>query len=407
MDLLEGFRTALESLLANKLRAALTMLGIIIGVAAVIILLALGNGVSASIQGQIQGIGSNLITIMTDYDNSGGYPALSMKDVEIIQDPLYVPAVKQATAEVRSTQEVLNGGNNTRVTVSGVTASYFGIRNLTVESGQFLGEEDVDGEARVAVLGASAARDLFPDGGFPIGQSVRIRGVQYKVIGVLQSEGGMGFGGPDDQVFIPLTTAQSRLSSLRTHTGQRAVTVVYAEALDRSYMEIAPEQIKEALRELHGIAYQQEDDFSILSQTDILAAFGTIMTTINIFLGAIAGISLLVGGIGIMNIMLVSVTERTREIGIRKAVGALKRDILVQFLVESTLLSGTGGLVGVGIGFVVSFLVGRFVAELTPVIQVGNVLMSSGFALAVGLVFGIYPAWRAASLRPIEALRYE
>jgi putative ABC transport system permease protein len=407
MDLLEGFRTALESLLANKLRAALTMLGIIIGVAAVIILLALGNGVSASIQGQIQGIGSNLITIMTDYDNSGGYPALSMKDVEIIQDPLYVPAVKRATAEVRSTQEVLNGGNNTRVTVSGVTASYFGIRNLTVESGQFLGEEDVDGEARVAVLGASAARDLFPDGGFPIGQSVRIRGVQYKVIGVLQSEGGMGFGGPDDQVFIPLTTAQSRLSSLRTHTGQRAVTVVYAEALDRSYMEIAPEQIKEALRELHGIAYQQEDDFSILSQTDILAAFGTIMTTINIFLGAIAGISLLVGGIGIMNIMLVSVTERTREIGIRKAVGALKRDILVQFLVESTLLSGTGGLVGVGIGFVVSFLVGRFVAELTPVIQVGNVLMSSGFALAVGLVFGIYPAWRAASLRPIEALRYE
>jgi putative ABC transport system permease protein len=407
MDLLEGFRTALESLLANKLRAALTMLGIIIGVAAVIILLALGNGVSASIQGQIQGIGSNLITIMTDYDNSGGYPALSMKDVEIIQDPLYVPAVKQATAEVRSTQEVLNGGNNTRVTVSGVTASYFGIRNLTVESGQFLGEEDVDGEARVAVLGASAARDLFPDGGFPIGQSVRIRGVQYKVIGVLQSEGGMGFGGPDDQVFIPLTTAQSRLSSLRTRTGQRAVTVVYAEALDRSYMEIAPEQIKEALRELHGIAYQQEDDFSILSQTDILAAFGTIMTTINIFLGAIAGISLLVGGIGIMNIMLVSVTERTREIGIRKAVGALKRDILVQFLVESTLLSGTGGLVGVGIGFVVSFLVGRFVAELTPVIQVGNVLMSSGFALAVGLVFGIYPAWRAASLRPIEALRYE
>jgi len=407
MDLTEGFRTAFESLLANKLRAALTMLGIVIGVAAVIILLALGNGVSASIQGQIQGIGSNLITIMTNYDNSGGYPALSMKDVEIIRDPYYVPAVKQATAEVRSTQEVLNGGNNTRVTVSGVTASYFGIRNLTVESGQLLGDEDVDGEARVAVLGATAATDLFPDGEFPIGQSVKIRGVQYKVIGVLQSEGGMGFGGPDEQVYIPLTTAQSRLSSLRTRTGQRAVTIVYAEALDRSYMETAPEQIKGALRELHGIAYQQEDDFTILSQTDILSAFSTIMTTINIFLGAIAGISLLVGGIGIMNIMLVSVTERTREIGIRKAVGALRRDILVQFLVESTLLSGTGGLVGIGIGFVVSFLVGRFVDELTPVIQISNILMSSGFAVAVGLVFGIYPAWRAARLRPIEALRYE
>jgi putative ABC transport system permease protein len=172
-------------------------------------------------------------------------------------------------------------------------------------------------------------------------------------------------------------------------------------------MQTAPDQIKEALRELHGIAYQQEDDFTILSQTDILSAFGTIMTTLNVFLGAIAGISLLVGGIGIMNIMLVSVTERTREIGIRKAVGALKRDILVQFLVESTLLSVTGGLVGIGIGFVVSYAVGRLVPSLTPAVQLSNVLMSSGFAAAVGLVFGIYPAWRAASLRPIEALRYE
>jgi len=407
MDLTEGFRTAFESLLANKLRAALTMLGIIIGVAAVIILLALGNGVSDSIQGQIQGIGSNLITIMTNYDNSGGYPSLSMKDVETIQDALYVPDVKQATAEVRSTQEVLNGRHNKRVTVSGVTASYFGIRNLTVESGQLLGEGDVSAETRVAVLGATVAADLFPNGEFPVGRSVKIRGVQYKVVGVLEAKGGMGFGGSDEQVFIPLTTAQSRLSSLRTRTGERAVTVVYAEALDRSRMQSAPDQIKEALRELHGIAYQQEDDFTILSQTDILSAFGTIMTTLNLFLGAIAGISLLVGGIGIMNIMLVSVTERTREIGIRKAVGALKRDILVQFLVESTLLSVTGGLVGIGIGFVVSYAVGRLVPSLTPAVQLSNVLMSSGFAAAVGLVFGIYPAWRAANLRPIEALRYE
>ena len=407
MDLTEGFRTAIESLLANKLRAALTMLGIIIGVAAVIILLALGNGVSDSIQGQIQGIGSNLITIMTNFDNSGGYPALSIKDVNAIQDPFYVPAVKEATAEVRSTQEVLNGGRNTRVTVSGVTANYFAIRNLAAGSGQLLDVTDVSDETRVAVLGATVAADLFPDGQLSVGGSVRIRGVQYRVVGVLQTKGGIGFGGPDEQVFIPLTTAQSRLSTLRTRSGEPAVTIVYAEAIDQSHMQTATDQISQALRELHGIAYQHEDDFTIISQTDILSAFGTIMTTINLFLGAIAGISLLVGGIGIMNIMLVSVTERTREIGIRKAVGALRRDILLQFLVESTLLSGTGGLVGIGIGFVVSFVIGKLVRDLTPIIQISNVLMSSGFALAVGLIFGIYPAWRAARLRPIEALRYE
>jgi putative ABC transport system permease protein len=247
---------------------------------------------------------------------------------------------------------------------------------------------------------------LFPDE-FPIGKTVKIKGVQYEVVGVLESKGGMGFLSEDDQVFTPLTTAQSRLYPTRTRSGERAVTVIYAQAQSEALMDDATAQIKETLRESHDIAYQADDDFRVLSQTDILATFDVVMGAITLFLAAIAGISLLVGGIGIMNIMLVSVTERTREIGIRKAVGALKRDILVQFLIESLVLSLAGGLLGIAIGTVISKFVGTLSAELTPVVDIGTVLMASGFAAAVGLGFGIYPAWRAASLRPIEALRYE
>jgi putative ABC transport system permease protein len=385
----------------------LTMLGIIIGVSAVITLLALGNGVSDSIEGEIQGIGSNLITIITDFEQSGGYPSLSLKDLEAIQDPFYTPAVRRAAAEVRTTQQVVRGSRNTRVTVSGVPANYFPIRNLVVALGDGLYDSDVTAQARVAVLGANVAEDLFPDGEYPLGQSVKIRGIQYKVVGVLESKGGMGFASEDDQVFVPISTAQSRLYTGRTRNGERAVAIIYAEALDGSLMDEATRQITEGLRERHDIAYQDEDDFTIISQTDILDAFNVITNSINLFLGAIAGISLLVGGIGIMNIMLVSVTERTREIGIRKAVGALKRDILVQFLIESLLLSLFGGLLGIALGAVASSGIGSLSADLTPVIKVGSVLMSFSFAAAVGLVFGIYPAWRAASLRPIEALRYE
>jgi putative ABC transport system permease protein len=407
MDFLESFRTAIDSLSTNKMRAILTTLGIIIGVSAVITLLAVGNGVSAAIQGEIENIGSNLITIITDYDNSDGYPALSMSDVAAIQDPYYVPLVRRVAAEVQGTQQVLRGARETRVTVSGVNANYFSVRNKIVEEGDQLTASDVNGSARVAVLGYGTAQDLFDDGVYPIGQSIKISGVQYRVVGVLKETGGVGPMSQDDQVYIPLSTAQSRLYTRRTRSGEHKVDIIYAEAISQTQMDEATQQVKDLLRDRHGVAYLADDDFTIISQTQILDAFGTIMASVNLFLGAIAGISLLVGGIGIMNIMLVSVTERTREIGIRKAVGALRRDILIQFLIESLLLSVLGGMIGIALGFTAAQVIGNLSADLTPVVDLGTVAMSFSFAAAVGLIFGIYPAWRAARLRPIEALRYE
>jgi putative ABC transport system permease protein len=405
MNISESFLTALDSLFANKLRSLLTMLGVIIGVAAVIALLAIGNGVSRSITNEITAIGTNLIVITTDFDNSGGYQALSLADVEALSDPLRAPALGQVAAVVQGSQEVIAGSNSYRTTVSGATANYFPVNNLTdFQSGDGLTAQDLELGARVVVLGSEAADNLFPEE-YPIGKLIRINGVGYEVVGVLTSSGS-GFTSADNNIFMPLTTAQSRLYTERTRQGQRAVNSITAQAASTEQTEEAVEQITAVLRQEHNISYAAEDDFTLLSQSDLLATFDIITGTLTAFLGAIAGISLVVGGIGIMNIMLVSVTERTREIGIRKAVGALKRDILTQFLLESVLLSLLGGALGILLGWLISLGAGALL-ELETVVELSTVLLATGFATAVGVIFGIYPAWQAAGLRPIEALRYE
>lgn len=405
MNITESFLTALDSLLANKLRSVLTMLGVIIGVAAVIALLSIGNGVADSITDEINAIGTNLILINTDIDNSDGYPSLSLSDVEALSDPLRVPAVSDVAAIVQGTREVISSGRSTNAPVGGITANYLPIYNLTdFQSGDTLTQNDLDNRARVAVLGSDVNEDLFPDE-YPIGQSIRINGVTYEVVGVLESSGS-GINNTDGNVYIPLTTAQSRLFTDRTRSGEKAVTTITVQAISAEDTDAALAQITEVLREEHDIAYAADDDFSLISQSDLLETFDTITATLTAFLGAIAGISLVVGGIGIMNIMLVSVTERTREIGIRKAIGALKRDILVQFLLESVVLSLIGGGLGILLGWLISAVSGNAL-DVPTVIDAGTVVLATGFAAGVGLVSGIYPAWRAASLQPIEALRYE
>jgi putative ABC transport system permease protein len=325
--------------------------------------------------------------------------------VAALSDPLRAPDVDQVAAAVQSAAAVTAGGNSARPSITGITANYFAVNNLThFQAGDGLTPADVETRARVAVLGSGLAEDLFPDS-YPVGQAVKIDGTSYEVVGVLAPAGG-SFSNSDDSLFVPISTAQSRLNNERTRGGERAVSSIIATSASAEQNAAALEQIAEVLREEHGMVYADDDDFSLISQTDLLATFDQITGVLTAFLGAIAGISLLVGGIGIMNIMLVSVTERTREIGIRKAVGALRRDILAQFLLESMVLSLTGGLIGIFLGWLISRVAGSLI-DLTTVVDAGTVLLAVSFAVGVGIVFGLYPAWRAAGLRPIEALRYE
>jgi putative ABC transport system permease protein len=263
------------------------------------------------------------------------------------------------------------------------------------------------GQNRVAVLGQTALTKLYPDGEYPIGQNIKINGLSFRVIGVASKKGGSGFGDQDDVVFIPLTTAQSYLFADKSLTGEHRVTVIYVQAVSQERMSAATEQIAATLRDRHRISYRDQDDFSVISQSDVIKVFGQITGVLTVFLGAIAGISLLVGGIGIMNIMLVSVTERTREIGIRKAVGAKRRDILSQFLIEAMSLSLAGGLLGIALGAVGAAIIARLVQGFYPVMSADAVILATGVSAAVGLFFGLYPAWRAARLHPMDALRYE
>ncbi len=406
MNLMEGIRSAWQGLSANKMRAALTMLGVIIGVMAVVALLSVGQGMERSVIQQIQSIGTNLILLGPEPAQGG---RLTNGDLEAIRDPFNVPAVVQATAEVRGQAQLILAGQDRLASVTGTTPEFLQVRNFEVSLGDFITQDDLDQRTRVAVLGWDVYEDLFgPDGDvYPIGQTIKLNGTPFPVVGVLAPKGGVGVTNQDDVIFIPLTTAQSRLFPQQRAGAQPTVSAIMATVASEEQMDQVIEQITELLRERHRLGLEEEDDFMIFGQDELLDVFGSITGIITIFLGAIAGISLLVGGIGIMNIMLVSVTERTREIGIRKAVGALRRDILLQFLIEALVLSLIGGLVGLALGIALSHSIGSLSPDLAPIISLQVVLVAVGFAVAVGLFFGLYPALRASELRPIEALRYE
>lgn len=415
MNAFQTLRLAFRSLGANKLRAGLTMLGIIIGVAAVIALLAVGQGASAAITEQVQGIGSNLIFVAPGSFNQNGVRSavgsattLTLEDADALFDSACCPDIRSVAPVFQANVQVVAGGNNTNTSVTGTVPDYQQVRNFYIGQGRFIDARDDETLARVAVLGKVTAQQLF-GANDPLGQSIKINRVPFKVVGVMKEKGGTGFFGQnqDDIIFVPIRTAQVRLfgnQSLTTN-GQRRVSVIYVSARAKDRADQAVSQITQELRQRHHIQFQQ-DDFSVASQKDLLGALSQITSILTLFLGSIAAISLLVGGIGIMNIMLVSVTERTREIGIRKAVGAKRRDILIQFLMEAVALSISGGVIGILLGAGIAHAVTQ-TGVITTVVQVSAVALAVGFSIGVGLFFGLYPAWRASALHPIDALRYE
>jgi putative ABC transport system permease protein len=412
MNMWQSMRVSFRSLGANKLRAGLTMLGIIIGVAAVIALLAVGEGAGAAITQQVQGIGSNVLFLipgsMTQMGVRSGTAPLTRNDAEALKSSTCCPDIVAVAPVYQGGAQVVAGGNNTNTSISGTTPEFESVRNFHPRTGRFIEQRDVDAVARVAVLGAKTAKDLFGRAD-PLGQTIKINRVPFKVVGVLEEKGGAGFfgGSQDDIILIPITTAQMRLFGAQSQTasGARRVSVIYMSASKETRADAAVAQVIALMRERHHIKYQQ-DDFSVMSQKDLLGALSQITTILTVFLASIAAISLVVGGIGIMNIMLVSVTERTREIGIRKAVGAKRRDILLQFLIEAVTLSISGGGIGILLGMGIAALVNT-TGAITAMVTTTSVALAFGFAGAVGLFFGLYPAWRASSLHPIEALRYE
>ena len=414
--LTENVRIAFRGLAANKLRAALTMLGILIGVAAVITLLSLGDGVTRYVADQFSGLGTNLIFIIPTQEEPGPpgsdplrESSLTLRDATDIADVNRVPGAVAAAPVMFRQIELQYGGNLHTVLARATTPNYAAINTLKIARGRGIEQTDYDGRSRVIVLGQDTVNALFPDDVDPLDQDVRVNGINFRVIGLLTSKGAAGIGGSQDDIaLIPLTTAQERLFDARSATsGEYLVDAILVQAADDTAIDGVIIDATELLRNNHNIAFRDDDDFRILTQGDFIQAFGQVTGVLTLFLGAIAGISLLVGGIGIMNIMLVSVTERTREIGLRKAVGAKRRDILGQFLTEAVVLALLGGLLGILLGTTGAVIIGLVVPQLDTTVGLDSIALAVGFSAAVGLFFGLYPAARAAALHPIEALRFE
>ncbi len=408
-------RTALGSLGANKLRAGLTLLGIVIGVAAVISLMSIGRGVQRTITQRIESLGTNLLFVRPGAASQGGVSrgqgsavTLTLEDAYALLDPLLSPSVAAVAPELRTSGQVVAGSKNTSTQIVGVTPEYQFVRNFPVSSGQFIAPGHLENISSVAVLGSGVAESVFGLRN-PVGQVVRINGRQFSVIGVLEAKGGGGLGSADDQVLVPLTTVYYRLASRRTAQGGINVQSINVGVRSADVMGEAVGEVATVLRLRHRIT--REDDFTITNLQETVQALQEATQALVIFLGTVAGISLLVGGIGVMNIMLVSVTERTREIGIRKAMGATRLDILLQFVSEATLLSLGGGGVGVFLGLALSRLLnGKTLMGPQPMQTAFSwdiAILALAVSAAIGLFFGIYPAVRASRLHPIEALRHE
>jgi putative ABC transport system permease protein len=410
MNLGQLFLEALESLNSNKLRSGLTILGIVIGVAAVIAMLAVGQGAQNSITSQIDSLGTNLLFVSRSFNQrqvSNPQP-LTIQDSTALSDPTNAPDVGAVSPVINGNVNLTIAGQTYTSNATGINTNYPAMRNYTLSDGAFFSQDQILGRASVCVIGVDVATNLFGTTTGLVGQTIRMNNQPFTIIGVLNSIGGGGFGSADNIFLIPFTTAQFRLAARNRNPNQ--VDQILVQATSADSVTVASDEITAILRSRHHIT-GANNDFQVLSQASFVQSAQTITGTFTIFLGGVAGISLLVGGIGIMNIMLVSVTERTREIGLRKAIGAKKRDILVQFLTESSLLSLMGGLIGIGFGYIIANLVGRIAAAsgttLTPAVGLNAILIATIFSTAIGVFFGLYPANRAANLEPVEALRYE
>ena len=415
MNVFESFKIALTSLASNKLRSLLTMLGIIIGVGAVIALQSIGEGVVASSLAKLQANGTNLITVQPQSQSVGGITlpssnsTLTYEDALAMQDTSRIPDASGVAPEYQSGGQLVYNSKNTFGQAVGTNDSYPDVHNVTLAEGDWFASSDIDQSKQVAVLGAQVAKDLF-DQDDPLNKTIKLNRVNFIVVGVLNPKGGTGFGSIDSQIYVPITVAQQRLFGFRQQgtTGtSKPITRIVLKSNTTDGVEKAISEVTDLLRERHKISGSQSDDFQIVNQQDLLQAARDQAATYTIFLLVIASISLFVGGIGIMNIMLVTVTERTREIGIRKAIGAKPVDILVQFMIESISICLLGGMIGVVVGVISSLVVGATVATLPTVLSPSVIVIAVGFAVAVGLFFGIYPARRASKLNPIDALRYD
>ncbi|MES2059709.1 MAG: ABC transporter permease [Patescibacteria group bacterium] len=402
-DILEETYVALS---ANKARSILTMLGIIIGIASVIAMISIGQGAQQSISANIASIGSNLVMIMPGAARSFGGPSagrgsaqtLTVEDGEAIQNG--VANIAAIAFDVSARAQATAKGTNTNTSIIGTTPSYTTVRNVEIDDGSFFADAQVQSAAKVAVVGPTVQTDLFGDGGTALGQTIRIKGIEFKIIGVTKTKGGSGFSNTDDTIYIPYTSAQRYL------TGNKYLTEIDISGIDSNSSSLVQSDVTDLLLTRHHISDPASADFNLLNQADIVATASSVTNTFTILLSSVAAISLVVGGIGIMNMMLTTVTERTREIGLRKAIGAKAHDINMQFLAEAVALTFIGGLIGVAIGWLIAFGVTYF-GILQTKVSLSSILLAFGVSAGIGIIFGYYPARRAAKMNPIEALRFE